>query len=661
MGGRREATKLKKPTKAAQTLSDSPDENVRKQECRSSHDQESGVNESSSPVSSGRQKRVMSINETIDRIAELSESILENPDAAFSSIEIELENGRTKKQVSKMRELLILASAVVSKESSGVSREQQAQVEHTSKLAILSLLAIFKDILPDYRVRLPTAKEMAVKVSKDVKKLWDYERSLLQHYQEYLKILEKIWDQRGRKQPKRPDSLAVTSIICLCELLKSASHFNFRSNILTAVVRPMNHTNDQVSKACCDAVEYVFANDGQGDFALEATRQVAKMIRDRNLHVKPCVLRSFIALPLRVHVDEAEAAKIAERVNKKKRKRDKEGAEIEAELKESRATVDKILLARSQSDSLQAITLTYFRILKSESFEAAHIQALLPPALEGLAKFAHLINFDTVMDLLELLKGLLQQVDKLPLDAALNCILTAFSTLQGPGRELKIDQKEYILPLYSQLPRLCTESASRQHTEVVLKCLSLAFIDRREFSITRVAAFVKQIWTVALHTPPHSSIPLLAFSRQMLQHYPSVQQLTENEQDIITSGQYDPTVEDPEYSNPFATSGWELALLKFHLVPTVSSHAMDTASLKMLQLPLENPNRLRTELLFDSDNLVIPFKRNKKKHPLIPKDKDVSTEEDGSGMAVAKSTKKQRRQVRFVTPRHTECIYIPQG
>jgi hypothetical protein len=44
-------------------------------------------------------------------------------------------------------------------------------------------------------------------------------------------------------------------------------------------------------------------------------------------------------------------------------------------------------------------------------------------------------------------------VDELSLEASLQCILTAFSILQGPGRELKIDQKEYITPLYSQLPR----------------------------------------------------------------------------------------------------------------------------------------------------------------------------------------------------------------
>jgi len=62
------------------------------------------------------------------------------------------------------------------------------------QLAIASALEIFKDIIPGYRIRLPTEKELEVKVSKEVKQLRDYESALLKHYQYYLKILEKIID-----------------------------------------------------------------------------------------------------------------------------------------------------------------------------------------------------------------------------------------------------------------------------------------------------------------------------------------------------------------------------------------------------------------------------------------------------------------------------------
>ena len=48
---------------------------------------------------------------------------------------------------------------------------------------MLSLLAVFKDILPGYRIRLPTEKELEVPVSKEVKQTRDYENMQLRFYQ----------------------------------------------------------------------------------------------------------------------------------------------------------------------------------------------------------------------------------------------------------------------------------------------------------------------------------------------------------------------------------------------------------------------------------------------------------------------------------------------
>lgn len=50
--------------------------------------------------------------------------------------------------------------------------------------------------------------------------------------------------------------------------------------------------------------------------------------------------------------------------------------------------------------------LTYFRVLKRRPPPPA----LFPAVMEGLAKFVHLVNLDTVQDLLDLLKDLLTEV-----------------------------------------------------------------------------------------------------------------------------------------------------------------------------------------------------------------------------------------------------------
>lgn len=184
--------------------------------------------------------------------------------------------------------------------------------------------------------------------------------------------------------------------------------------------------------------------------------------------------------------------------------------------------------------------------------------------------------------------------------------------------------------------RLCTEDNSRTHTDLALQCLNSAFIKRREYSTVRIAAFVKQLCTVALHAPSHTSVPLLASVRQLTQRYPSVHQMLENEQDVITSGEYNAYVEDPEHSNPFATSTWELATLRFHVHPSIAQHASGAASQKMLQLPFEAPERVRSELLRDAESLYIPTRRMTKRHPLSGGDK----------------------RDRFITPRKTANLHL---
>ena len=427
----------------------------------------------------------------------------------------------------------------------------------------------------------PTEAELTVRVSKDVKKTRDYERNLLSNYQSYLKLLAECWKNGQPKKAKNrndfgssPSPLAITAILSLCSLLKTAYLFNFRSNIVSIVIRSMNSKCEEVRASCCDAVKDVFVKDTQGDVSLEIVQAISTMIKNRGYQVNADVIRTFLSLPLRVHEDEAEAAKIHEKAQKKKRKRDQERAAIEDELKEGSANVDKTLLARAQAESLQAVVLTYFRILKSRT-DGRKTTHLLSSSLEGLAKFSHLINIDTVEDLLVHLKELLADVETLSLDAALNCILTAFSALQGPGRELQIDQKEYVAPLYGQLTRCVvssfllefdntfflhvarlTSQDNTEYTKKVLKCLNFAFFRRREYGSERVASFIKQLCTVSLHAPSHTSGAMLAFARMLLHRYPTSHRLLENESDVVASGMYSPEVHDPDHGK----ETWILAL-----------------------------------------------------------------------------------------------------
>ncbi len=57
---------------------------------------------------------------------------------------------------------------------------------------MLSLMAVFRDIVPGYRIRPPTDADADAVLSKEVRALRDYEHALLKAYQGYLKILLQV-------------------------------------------------------------------------------------------------------------------------------------------------------------------------------------------------------------------------------------------------------------------------------------------------------------------------------------------------------------------------------------------------------------------------------------------------------------------------------------
>ena len=57
-------------------------------------------------------------------------------------------------------------------------------------LAFLSQLAVYKDLIPGYRIRQLTALEETEKVRDEVKRLREGEKSLVRSYKGYLKMLE---------------------------------------------------------------------------------------------------------------------------------------------------------------------------------------------------------------------------------------------------------------------------------------------------------------------------------------------------------------------------------------------------------------------------------------------------------------------------------------
>jgi nucleolar complex protein 3 len=124
------------------------------------------------------------------------------------------------------------------------------------KLAILSQLAVFKDIIPGYRIRTLTDKEKAEKVSQMVARTREWEQGLVLVYQSYLRGLEA--ELKGRHYFAPPHVLALNiheaksdladvALKCMCTLASDVTHFNFRVNLMACIVaRLSKKTWDEV-------------------------------------------------------------------------------------------------------------------------------------------------------------------------------------------------------------------------------------------------------------------------------------------------------------------------------------------------------------------------------------------------------------------------------
>ncbi|CAG5120316.1 unnamed protein product, partial [Candidula unifasciata] len=169
------------------------------------------------------------------------------------------------------------------------------------KYAMISLMEVFKDIVPGYRLRIPTEKEKSQRVKKETKSLWDYEASFLLNYKIYLEFLETMAKVKPvlektflTKHGITDLNLPRTSMVefgklalkCLCEMLVNHPHFNYRSVIISAVVPFMNHKNSEFSEIACDAVKRVFKADKTGDIILEIVRDIGRMAKKRKFDVR---------------------------------------------------------------------------------------------------------------------------------------------------------------------------------------------------------------------------------------------------------------------------------------------------------------------------------------------------------------------------------------
>lgn len=504
----------------------------------------------------------------------------------------------------------------------------QSKNTTVKKLALATQMTVYKDLIPGYRIRPWGESETSGRLTKEVKAQRNFEQTLVSSYQGYVQVLQRLAKSGTGGQGVSQTGLASIAITCVTELLLAVPHFNFRGELLRILVDKLSGRNvDDDFRKCLKTIETIFAEDDDGQPSLDAVTMLTQMMKGRDWHVHEEVLNLFLHLRLltefslkasqnRVDKADPEAGKPTKKKRefrtKKERKALKELKAVSKEFKEADAVVSREERDRLQAETLKLVFSTYFRILKARS------SSLMGAVLEGLAKYAHLINQDFFGDILEVLRELsgqaIQSQEYNPHDdsedeeaeritwsdpqrAILLCTTTAFELLSGQdaaknASALSLDLSYFTSTLYRILPQMSLSpdlelslkslavasqqtmsgmpaKVNQKATAALLVRGLTATLMQRATPQARVAAFAHRLENSALHVPERSATALLGVMNQVSKvHGRKIAGLWDSEE-RRGDGTFIVGSDDLDGANPFAGNIWAGELLKLHYAPDV--------------------------------------------------------------------------------------------
>ena len=475
------------------------------------------------------------------------------------------------------------------------ARSQDLQI---CQLAMLSLQAVFKDILPNYMIK--AIDESDLVLSKEVRKQHNFESMLLRTYQSFLRVLFKK-SKSGIKQVR------VTACKCACKLLRANYMFNYRSDLLKQVVPLMNSKISEVATVAVDCVEDLFRIDNDGEATLEVLQLIADYIRrstncslnGRMIDIIRVIRLSDDLTKRLLQAEEDDSVHISRkekqrRANDRRRRRDAalaEGKDVDYHLGTATQGVREKM--KVQTKIIEGMFECIFRVLKNFKDDIAGAREeeeeilskkfswlLLSSTLACLGKFSVYINIDFMSDLFNWLYAIAGEA-AVPTAQKFQCLMTVYEILDGPGKALNIDTLRFDARLYDLLLEAASASLGTAGSggsdqgagegSACARSVQMALLFRRVMDRKRVINFVKRICMRGLGEARAEevlgSIHLLA---RLLQRYASTRMLLDNDEvnTVYSCSDFEATL---DLHGKDTCPLWELSLLGEHFHPHVAS------------------------------------------------------------------------------------------
>lgn len=317
----------------------------------------------------------------------------------------------------------------------------------TRQLALLSAVAVFKDLVPGYRIREPTEVEKAMTRSKGVLTMEKYELSLLAKYRRLLPAVEAAMKQY-------PKVVAPA----LAALVKAASEFNYQQRLITTAVKYASSENEDVRRTLSLALQEMVEVDQKLDASKEVVLAIGNLAQAAAAGKGGRPLKTDLLLVLlRLPIGRAEAAELKE---------DKSAAELDDDVRRGMAegmiSHTAEYLRKAEATLLYEVFCVYLRILRQRG---VHSREVISAAMVGLAKWGREVNLELLLEILSELRHVVRdaigQTDELVSLQGLNCALVLLS---GPSQAL-ITDATWLADSFTQALSLALPSLHSVHSE----------------------------------------------------------------------------------------------------------------------------------------------------------------------------------------------------
>lgn len=488
---------------------------------------------------------------------------------------------------------------------------------------------ILCDLIPNYRISSSLEKEDGSngtqRKQKEVYNVQKLEHEVLTQYEHFLQLLRKL------SKKSHVEQQALGSRLCARLVGSSAPEFNHADALLSLAVQYANCKSVRVAQPAMKALSDLLDGQMVSDCTEHIVSALLAIVRKQSYAMNPKLLN--ILLHVRVAMIDMHREDLTEEKAKNKRLK-KEDKELARQMQKSKARRDRAELAAKQSRIIHRVFVIYLRVLDaSRSCTPVHQTKILAPALEGLVKFAPLVNVELYHQLMQALRDLLNE-ESTSVTTRLHALVAVASLAQkdatATASEWRVDLSYFHEVLFScllealQIPKAesCQKmtrdpedeesqgdqdevasqgstssagslssvafsiansmaqgnfvqaNASKEwtfHVSLVLRAVDLLILTQKHLPVVRVTAMVRRLMQFTPICPPHTTMSLLCLCHRLILRYPLAGGIVVGGNDNVIAGRgaFNPTALQTVSSNSDSSFTWEVSLLTRSYHPTL--------------------------------------------------------------------------------------------